>query len=66
MPHSKTMQCNMKMRMHFQPVGQGKASLLSSWQTSSMASAPGRELQTAHEAKSTSFPHLAGIPHANT
>lgn len=52
MPHAKAMQCKAELSMHFQPVGQGKALPLSSWQTSSVVCAPGGELQTVSEADS--------------
>lgn len=56
MPHANAMQYNTELSMHFQPVGQSKALLLSSWQTSSVVSAPGGELQTACEADSMASP----------
>jgi len=56
MPYAKAMQYNTELLMHFQPVDQGKALLLSGWQTSSVVSSPGGELQTASEADSTASP----------
>lgn len=40
MPHAKAMQYNTELSMHFQPVGQSKALLLSSWQSSSVVCLP--------------------------
>lgn len=40
MPCAKATQYNTELSMHFQPVCQGKALLLSSWQTSSVVCLP--------------------------
>lgn len=64
MSHAKAMQCNAELSMHLQLVGQGRASLLCSWQPSFRVSLP-QELSCRRHPKLTAQ-HPLSTPGGDT